>query len=162
MELRPLELDDAAWLARVGAGEPAIDGVPRPDASADAWVREQLRRRGTGEAFVFVSVAAGVPVGTTRLACFTADRRTAQVSYWTVPQARGRGHATAASGLTLVFAREELGLYRVRSYVARRNAASRAVLEKNSFIRTAVGHLRDSVEILDRYERRWSGESAWM
>ncbi|PCC70490.1 Protein N-acetyltransferase, RimJ/RimL family [Nannocystis exedens] len=162
LHLRPLELDDAGWLARAGAGEPPVgDGVPRPDAGAEAWVREQLRRRGAGEAFVFVAVAAGVPVGTTRLARFSADRRSAQVSYWTAPAARGRGHATAAASLTLAFARDSLALARVHSYVARANVASRVVLERNAFVRTAAGRERGRLEVVDRYERGWTGGGAW-
>lgn len=163
LHLRPLVLDDAGWLARVGAGEPSAgDGIPRPDADAEAWVREQLRRRGAGEAFVFVAVAAGVPVGTTRLARFTAGRRTAQVSYWTAPAARGRGYAMAAARLTLAFARDSLALERVYSYVARANVASRVVLERNAFVRTAVGRVRGRLEVVDRYERGWTGEGEWI
>nr|WP_276604721.1 GNAT family N-acetyltransferase [Nannocystis sp. RBIL2] len=162
MGLRPLELDDAAWLARASEGEPPAGGaIPRPDADAEAWVREELRRRGAGEAFVFVAVAAGVAVGTTRLARFAPDRRGAQLSYWIAAAARQRGHATAAAGLTLAFARAELGLGRVCSYVARHNHASRVVLEKNSFVRTAVGRARQGGAIVERYERCWVGDAVW-
>lgn len=160
--LRPLELDDAGWLARAGAGEPEFgDAIPLPHAEAERWVREQLRRGEAGEAFVFVVVAAGVPVGTTRLGGFTLDRRAAQVSYWTAPFARGRGHATAAAGSTLAFAREALALACVHSYVARSNVASRLVLERNAFVRTAVGRRRGRLELVDRYERRWTEGGAW-
>ena len=90
---------------------------------------------GTGFAFAILDVAAGDRI-IGRIALSNVVRgpwRNANLGYWVDEASRGRGHATAAARMILVFAFEHAGLHRVQPAVMPRNTASRRVVEKAGF-----------------------------
>lgn len=61
------------------------------------------------------------------------EKRMAELSYWTFPQARGKGYATRAARLACSFAFSQLAVERIEAYAEPDNVASRRVLEKARF-----------------------------
>ena len=68
----------------------------------------------------------------------TRQRSTAEIGYWLVPRARGRGIGSLAVGLLARWAVNEAGLARVEAYVVPDNIASQRVLEKAGFRREGL------------------------
>ena len=105
------------------------------DNSAEGWAA------GAGRSYAVTDATTGELLGTVGLVEFDALERTAEVGYWVVPGARGRGVAVQA---TLALARwcfGALGLGRLQWMAEVGNVASRRVAEKAGF--TFEGVLRD-------------------
>ena len=95
-------------------------------------------------------------LGSVALYSLDLDQRDAELSYWTAPDARGRGVALRAVDAALRWGFTELGLRRVQLFHAVENTASRRVAEKAGF--TLEGRLRSS----HRYgDGRWHDELLW-
>lgn len=86
----------------------------------------------------------------------------AQVSYWTLPRARGRGVAAAAADRLARFAFDDVGLVRLELMHSTVNAASCRVAAKAGFVpegvaRQALRH-EDGWHDMHRHARLWSDE----
>ena len=71
------------------------------------------------------------------------EKRIAEVSYWTFPDYRGRGFATAAVRLACAFAFSELEIDRVEAFIEPDNTGSRRVVEAAGFVEEGVVRERD-------------------
>lgn len=69
-------------------------------------------------------------LGNVNLAGFDGDGREAGIGYWLVPEARGRGLATAAAALLINWGLRDLGLERIEFAILPDNAASQRVAER--------------------------------
>jgi RimJ/RimL family protein N-acetyltransferase len=96
-----------------------------------AWIERQRRKRATGTVLALAIQARDDEraLGTVNLAG-PADGIVAAVGYWLVPDARGRGLATAATSLLIDWGFENLGLERVEFAILPENHASRRVAER--------------------------------
>jgi RimJ/RimL family protein N-acetyltransferase len=134
--LRDWRDEDALALAPV-CGEwdvCAFTSVPWDwsEAAALAWIERQRRKRATG---TVLALAIQAPddehaLGNVNLAGFGDGGREAEIGYWLVPEARGRGLATAATSLLVDWGFRDLGLERVEFAILPENLASQRVAER--------------------------------
>jgi RimJ/RimL family protein N-acetyltransferase len=106
LELRPWRPKDACELVAAFRDDDALrrwtDGGPRDEASAVRWVEEQRRFRESGERLSFAVVercgpeGEGRPAGHVVLKRGAPETASAEVGYWTMARARGRGVAPRA------------------------------------------------------------------
>lgn len=136
--LRPWQDDDieAAWAALQDPEIRLWNGTGS-DSREDA-VR-MLRGRQDWSAGDHASWAIADPgtralLGSLSLFKIDYDQGTAEIGYWTVPAARGRGTATSAVDAACRWGFEALGLDRIELYHAAENTASARVAEKAGFI----------------------------
>lgn len=136
--LRPWHDDDieAAWAALQDPEIRLWNGTGS-DSREDA-VR-MLRGRQDWSAGDHASWAIAAPdtralLGSLSLHKIDADQGTAEIGYWTVPAARGRGAATHAVDAGCRWAFEALGLDRIELCHAAENTASARVAEKAGFV----------------------------
>ena len=142
------ELDVAAVLEAARDGELArwndvlrsvsdAYGVSESSAreAAVQWLARMADWRGGAHATWAVLTAAGDRVlGYVSLFDVDTEQASAEVGYWTMPSARGRGVASAALVAATEFAFSELGLRRVALFHAVENEASCRVAEKAGFL----------------------------
>lgn len=148
--LRPFRRDDAARLVE-GSADPQtqhwlafLPRDPGPDygrAYLEAAVEEYATA--TGLRWAFSATPDGPLLGTVGLFRLRLGR-SAEVGYWTHPDARGRGLTTRAAALALRHAFETLELPRVCAYHTDGNLASQRILESIGLRRVAVQR-RDAV-----------------
>jgi RimJ/RimL family protein N-acetyltransferase len=136
--LRPWQEDDleAAWAALQDPDIRLWNGTGS-DSREDA-VR-MLRGRQDWSAGDHASWAIADPdtralLGSLSLYKIDLDRGAAEIGYWTVPAARGRGTATRAVDAGCRWAFDALGLDRIELYHAAENTPSARVAEKAGFI----------------------------
>jgi [ribosomal protein S5]-alanine N-acetyltransferase len=67
-----------------------------------------------------------------------SEARDAELGFWLLPRARGRGAAARAIRLTVSWAFDELGLERVHGLTDIDNGAAQRVMEKAGFVRGGV------------------------
>ncbi|MEV6690262.1 GNAT family N-acetyltransferase [Micromonospora sp. NPDC051196] len=104
VRLRPFRLDDVADVV-VGCADPLtqrfLDGLPRPYTEADArqWIVEGAPAvfAAGGAAYAVADPATDRLLGAVGLSHPIPQRRQAEIGYWVLPGARGRGVATAAT-----------------------------------------------------------------
>ena len=129
--LRPWRLDDAPALAAAWADEEIRrwTGVPRrrDEAAAERWIGADPRRRSAWLSLDLVVERGGAVAGEVGLSAFAEARTTAEIGWWTGPDHRGLGVATAAVRLVAGWAGAGLGLATVTARCAEANAASIAV-----------------------------------
>ena len=103
-----------------------------------AWIRRQWSRaeNSTGLSQAIADAASGEALGAAVL--MTRERSSAELGYWLVPRARGRGIGSRAVGLLGRWAVSEAGLARIEAYVIPDNIASQRVLEKSGFRREGL------------------------
>jgi len=77
-------------------------------------------------------------LGTVLLFNIARHERRCEVGFWLVPEARGRGAATAAVGLACGWAQHEWGIERFDAHSDVDNPAAHAVLERNGFSREGL------------------------
>jgi RimJ/RimL family protein N-acetyltransferase len=126
--------------------------VPYTESDALAWIEEtrEIAASGTGLTW---AVAADDDTFVGVVTVFDLDGEgSAEVGYWTHPDARARGVMTRACGLAVrhafvPVADGGLGLRRVRALAAEGNAASMRVIEANGFKET--GRLRQQKRMRD-------------
>lgn len=136
-----------------GAEDPEIPiGTTVPatftPAGGRAWIERQWSRAesGTGLSQAIADAASGEALGAGVL--MTRPRSSAEIGYWLVPRARGRGIGSRAIALLARWAVKEAGLARVEAYVIPDNIASQRILEKAGFHRE--GLLRSYLSYKDR------------
>jgi RimJ/RimL family protein N-acetyltransferase len=146
VRLRPLADRDRPAVA-AAYRDPAVTrwyGVPEPytDRHADRLVHRiaPLEWARGAEAMFAITGADDTWVGTADLRVDGTDPGCGEVGFVVAPDARGRGHATAAVRLLVRWGFEELGLSRVQWRAEVGNHASRRVAEKAGF--TVEGLLR--------------------
>lgn len=112
----------------------AFSSVPwaYSEAGALAWVERQRRKRAAGTALTLAIQAPDEerPLGNVNLAGLGDRGRQAEIGYWLVPAARGRGLATGAVSLLVDWGFERLGLDRVEFSILPENLASQRVAER--------------------------------
>jgi RimJ/RimL family protein N-acetyltransferase len=128
-------LQDPASRLWSGAG-----AVSREDAAL--IVRIRMDRSLEDRAAWAVVDAAGTLLASVSLHSIDRAQADAEIGYWTVPAARGRGVAPVAVDAACRWAFARLGIQRVELCHAVENAASARVAEKAGF--TLEGRLRSS------------------
>jgi RimJ/RimL family protein N-acetyltransferase len=105
-----------------------------PRAAALDWIR--MRRDWAARAHaawgIFPEFGTDL-LGSVAIHRINAPQRNAELGYWTVAQARGRGVASAAVIAATRFAFDAFGLYRLSLTHATKNTASCRVAEKAGF-----------------------------
>jgi ribosomal-protein-alanine N-acetyltransferase len=106
-----------------------------------AWVERQWGRAESGEgvSLAIADAVSGEALGAVVL-LLRRQPLTAEMGYWLIPRARGRGLGSRAVALLARWAVTESRLARVEALVVPDNVASQRVLEKAGFRRE--GHLR--------------------
>jgi RimJ/RimL family protein N-acetyltransferase len=159
--LRDWRDDDAASLAPV-CGEwnvCAFTSVPWEwsEAEALAWIDRQRQKRAAGTVLA-LAIQAGDDeraLGNVNLAGFGDAGREATVGYWLIPEARGRGLATAATSLLIDWGLRNLGLERVEFAIQPENIASQRVAERVGAIPRGI---REKSHLA---EGRWWDMTIW-
>jgi [ribosomal protein S5]-alanine N-acetyltransferase len=113
-----------------------------------AWVERQWGRadKGEGLSLAVADARSGEALGAVVL-LFRRQPLTAEIGYWLIPRARGRGLGSRGVALFARWAVTDAGLARVEALVTPGNVVSQRVLEKVGFRRE--GHLR-SYLVVDR------------
>ena len=143
IELRPWRAEDAAALAALcDAADRRFlsDRLPKPYTAADAefWLRRVQEREGRDGLFRAV-VQNGAVVG-----MVSAEqkqdvyRKDAELGYLLHPACAGRGIMSEAVRQFCPLAFAQLDIVRLTGLVYAQNAASRRVLEKNSFVQEGL------------------------
>jgi RimJ/RimL family protein N-acetyltransferase len=101
-------------------------------AAALAWIERQRRKRAAGTVLALAIQAPGDDraLGNVNLARLEERDREAELGYWLVPAARGRGLASAAASLLVDWGLHDLGLERVELAILPENLPSRRVAER--------------------------------
>ncbi|MGW6544580.1 GNAT family N-acetyltransferase [Streptomyces massasporeus] len=136
--LRPWEAGDAAavyevfqdpvmhqWHARAAASVAEVGGWIH--AWQQAWQEEREAHWAVADA------ESGVLLGRVALRELRLADGTAEVAYWTVPAARGRGVAVRATNALTHWALDETGFHRLELLHAVRNEASCRVASRTGF-----------------------------
>lgn len=135
--LRPWRAEDAETYLRGKRDPESARWSPHPPpvtaADAEILVARVGRRAADGEAIGWAVHEDGVVVGSVALRDINRVDRWATASYWTLPEARGRGVAPRALVLATRHAFEGLGLHRVKLQHAVANLASCRVAAKAAF-----------------------------
>jgi len=148
--LRPFREDDVVRLVE-GSADPEtqywLAFLPRdPDLSYGwAYLEAAQEEYATASAlrWAFSETPDGPLLGTAGLFRMRLGR-SAEVGYWTHPDARGRGLTTRAAALAVGYAFDTLGLPRVSAYHTDGNAGSQRVLEAIGLRRVGIQR-RDAV-----------------
>jgi RimJ/RimL family protein N-acetyltransferase len=117
--------------------------VPYLRAHAQGYVEANTVegwRAGSGDSFAVVDSVSNDLLASIGIVRMDSDAKVAEVGYWTVPAARGKGVATQAVQIVSRWVFEELGVERLEWLAAVGNEASRKVAEKAGF--TIEGVLR--------------------
>lgn len=136
--LRPWLLADAAAV-REAFRDPGIQRwhVRRADSVAEAreWIVawQDEWAAGAGAHWALVEAGSDVLLGRVALKSFDLQDGTAELAYWTVPVARGRGLCTRAVTVVTRWAMDEWGFHRIELEHATANHASCRVAEKAGF-----------------------------
>ena len=121
--------------------------LPREAGSAPA------RKDGSRLELAIVSAKSNRLLGSIALSSVERLHARAMVTYWVLPEARGRGVASDAVQLLARWALGDLGLKRLEMFIEPENVASQRVAERCNFVRegllrsrwVAKGRRRDSV-----------------
>jgi RimJ/RimL family protein N-acetyltransferase len=141
--LRPWGLGDAQAVVDAYQDE-AIQRwhVQRADSIAEAreWITGWMGgwASETGAHWAVVEAHSGVLLGRAALKHLAFPAGTAEVAYWTVPAARGKGVCPRAVDAMASWAFEEAGFYRLDLEHAMGNTASCRVAEKTGFAAEGV------------------------
>ncbi|MEV0575843.1 GNAT family N-acetyltransferase [Streptomyces sp. NPDC050392] len=137
--LRPWLRTDAAAVLEAFR-DPAIQRwhVRRADSVAEAeeWIAAWQAEwtAGTGAHWALVDAAdGGTLLGRVALKAFDLQDGTAEIAYWTVPLARGRGLCPSAVTVVTQWAMDAWGFHRIALEHATANHASCRVAEKAGF-----------------------------
>jgi RimJ/RimL family protein N-acetyltransferase len=144
--LRPWR-DDDADAAMAALQDPEILLWNNAGSGSPEAIGGYLRRRadwseGDHASWAVVDPATGELLGSVSLHAIDREQGDAQIGYWTVPAARGRGVAALVVDAVCCWAFATLPIDRIELYHAVDNPASRRVAEKAGF--TQEGRLRRS------------------
>lgn len=130
------EEDAAAVLAAFSAPEMGWQADEPVDSlgAATRWVARRAAERSAGSAYAFaVEDENGMALGNASVGAVNHVHGTGWVSYWTTPEARGRGVATYGCGAVSSWAISELGLFRLELGHRTNNPASCRVARAAGF-----------------------------
>ena len=135
VRLEPLELSHGPELAMVAEPElfEHFNTVLRTPGDVDTYIRDALEaaERGVERPFVIIEKATGTPVGSTRYLDIQRKHRTLEIgSTWLARRVWRSRVNTECKYLLLRHAFEELKVMRVQLKTDRRNARSRAAIER--------------------------------
>jgi RimJ/RimL family protein N-acetyltransferase len=143
--LRKLRARDAApWVAAFREDPQLGVNVGAEEDPTEAWVRRfiarQPRLRAQGHYLgLAVTDATGRPfLGHAMLHSVAWHHKRAEVGYWLVPAARGRGIGKAAVGALVDWAFDALDLDRMEITTTPENAAARALAASLGFVQEAI------------------------
>ncbi|MFJ4978968.1 GNAT family N-acetyltransferase [Streptomyces coeruleorubidus] len=113
------------WHARSADSEQEVAG----------WIRDwhQAWEEGREAQWAVVDADSGRLLGRVALREIRLDDGVAEVAYWTVPAARGRGVAARATTALVRWALDEIGFHRLELLHAVRNEASCRVASRTGF-----------------------------
>ena len=102
------------------------------EAEALAWIERQRHKRASGTvlALAIQDRDDDRALGNVNLARLAGDGREAAIGYWLVPEARGRGLATAAVSLLIDWGLSEHGLERIEFAILPQNLPSQRVAQR--------------------------------
>ncbi|MGH4034641.1 GNAT family N-acetyltransferase [Actinomycetota bacterium Odt1-20B] len=137
--LRPWEARDAgAVLAAFAAPEMGRQADEPINSLADAgrWIARRAADREADVAYAFAVADAGdgAALGNVAVSAVNRTHDVGWVSYWTAPQARGRGVASRGCAALAQWAFGELGLFRLELGHRVNNPASCAVARAAGFV----------------------------
>ncbi|WP_206539161.1 GNAT family N-acetyltransferase [Nocardiopsis gilva] len=150
--LRPWQAADRAAV-RAGYADPDIQRwhcVSMTDDEAREWIDSWSDRwcKETGAGWAVVDVAGmGEVVGQISLCRLNLHEGLAEVSYWVLPAARGRGVASRALSSVTSWSFAELGLHRIEVCHSTMNPVSYGVARRAGF--TAEGTKRGEIRHAD-------------
>lgn len=130
--LAPLGVEDAGWIATV-RDDPAMRRWMPTQIGTEAEIRPTLPVRPDPTRLRISDAVAGAPLGVITLTVMR-DWDTAEVSWWLLPQARGRGAGPSAMRLAARWAFEGLGLERLEMLIQPDNAPSLRAAERCGFV----------------------------
>ena len=137
--LRPFEQRDAPAVARACNDAQVQRWLPLPSPygidTALEWccrLSHELRERSDG-LHVAMATKTGRLIGSVSLKHTNWRSRCTEIGYWTVPDARNRGHTSAAVSYVSQWALAQ-GMERVELRAAPKNHASRRVARKAGFV----------------------------
>lgn len=136
--LRPWLLTDAAAV-REAFRDPEIQRwhVRRADsvAEAEGWIAawQGEWEAGAGAHWALVAAGSDALLGRVSLKSFGLQDGTAELAYWTVPSARGRGLCTRAVTVVTCWAMDGWGFHRIELEHATANHASCRVADRAGF-----------------------------
>ncbi|MFB6205019.1 MAG: GNAT family N-acetyltransferase [Haloglomus sp.] len=139
IELRRVTPGDTEFLAR-NRNDPRVRGsFPDPTPPTRYGLETSFDERYESDDHVSLLVCptdegGGDPVGMVALLRIDDVNGTAELGYWTTPDAQGEGYATAGARRLLAYAFTERRLERVFADALATNEASRAVLETLGFV----------------------------
>ncbi len=142
--LRPWELGDLPLVEEASRDEyiPLVTTIPAEYArdAAEDFVRRQWERAaaGGGYPFVIVGVGDGRPIGAIGLWLRDVAQGRAEVGYWVVKSARGRGVAAGALRAVTAWALGDLRIPRLQLYIEPWNVASARTAERVGFQREGL------------------------
>jgi RimJ/RimL family protein N-acetyltransferase len=139
VSVRPWATDDLALVEEASSDVDLLAGttLPRSFTQAEglAFIERQWGRRTSGDGVSFAIASAGAAVG-----CATLMLRRpgiADLGYWLVRRARGRGVGRTAVALVVDWALSRPEIDAVEAFVDDGNIASRRLLEGIGFTRVA-------------------------
>jgi [ribosomal protein S5]-alanine N-acetyltransferase len=143
--LRPWQDTDATAVA-AGYSEPAIQLWHARSLTVDeavGWIARWAERwaKETGAGWAVADAATGTVLGQISLRVLDLPEGLAEVSYWTLPEARGRRVAPKALSTLADWLFDEVGIHRFELQHSTRNEASCRVAERVGF--PLEGTLRD-------------------
>jgi len=148
---------DAAALARAWQSPDlaARTRVPEgaDEATARRWIGGEAARRDAGAALDLVLADPDAPatvLGEVGLVVVDAERGWAEVGWWLLPEARGRGRASAAVDGLAGWALAHLALRRLFARIPADHPASAAVARRAGFTRVGVAAGGVEVHVRDR------------
>ena len=129
----------------------------QPEGSAKEILALNRRRWSDGSPTFAVCEVDGRCVGHAWINVSPQDPATGSVGYWLLPAARGRGLATRAVQLLVPWARQALGLDKIRLVTVSANERSQAVAKRSGFrlVGTEPGHTEVDGRAVDLIVFAW-------
>jgi len=136
LTLRPWEHADAPSLVRAYEDPDIHRWHSRSMSLTDAekWVTYDLDRWEQGRGGGWAITRAGSLLGRISIGNLAMDEARAEISYWVLPESRGRGVAPLALGAVADWAFDRVGFHRLELDHSTRNEASCRVAIKAGFV----------------------------
>jgi RimJ/RimL family protein N-acetyltransferase len=144
VRLRPLHVEDAAWMAEACRDDDILRWTPIPRGITAEEIAGWIARSGErlaadlGVDWAVVDARSGEPLGHAGLHQVQPALGQGEVTYWTAPAVRGRGVAPRAVELIAGWAFAVLQLERLELLTYVDNLGSQRVAAKAGFVREGV------------------------
>jgi isopropylmalate/homocitrate/citramalate synthase/GNAT superfamily N-acetyltransferase len=146
IRVRPLTVDDVDEMLRGLTDRQLVRdaGMPSHEHTHDS-IREHIARlrpaqlrSGDAAEFAIADAKTDAFLGSVMLHGFRWWAAQAEIGYWVLPEARGRGIATRAVSLLTRWAVDELGLNRIEAYVPVDNEPSLRTIARSGFTQEGI------------------------